>query len=109
MVIPLTDTSLYTEERNNKMSNNTKLDRMKLVACLEYIARHVNDEELFYNIWATYGVADGDIPYGHIPLTTYKEENLENYIEDDNIIYLIEKFLYMMHRVYLDDSGLQIE
>lgn len=91
------------------MSNNTKLDRMKLVACMEYIARHVNDEELFWDTWETYGVADGDIPYGHIPVSTYKEDNLEYYIEDKNLRELIDTFLCVMHRAYVEDSGLSIE
>lgn len=75
-----------------------KLDeRIKMVKAMEYIARQVNDEEVF-DLWLTLGVADGDIEYGD--LSAY--ENLENddaawYADDDKIFAeLMELFLDLM-------------
>lgn len=70
-----------------------KIEREKMVLAMEFIARQVNDEEVFYNKWCTCGVADGDIPYG----TWEWSEDLEYYIEDDDAFYnLMTCFLRTM-------------
>lgn len=70
-----------------------KLDRVKMVSAMEYIARQVNDEEVFEG-WLVCGVADGDIPYGQIG----DEDDLEYYLEDDNFADLMACFLRVMTR-----------
>lgn len=40
-----------------------KLDMAKMILAMEFIARHINDEDIFLE-WIAYGVADEDIPYG---------------------------------------------
>ena len=40
-----------------------KIERTKAVLAMEYIARQINDEEIF-DIWLTYGPGDGEIEYG---------------------------------------------
>ena len=37
-----------------------KIERTKAVLAMEYIARQINDEEIF-DIWLTYGPGDGEI------------------------------------------------
>ena len=41
------------------------IERMKMVKAMEFIARQVNNEEIF-NAWLTDGVPDGDIEYGDL-------------------------------------------
>ena len=76
-----------------------KQERLKMVSAMEFIARQLNDEELFIDTWLTVGVADGDIPYGEMCDDEY-------YIEDANFANLMDTFLYLMHHAYADGSGL---
>lgn len=39
------------------------IERMKMVKAMEFIARQVNNEEIF-EAWLTDGIPDGDIEYG---------------------------------------------
>ena len=72
-----------------------KAERTKMVKAMEYIARQVNDEEVFYR-WLVKGVADGDIEYGDL-----SEEGCESYIEKDgDFADLMETFLRIMARAY---------
>lgn len=78
------------------MDNITK--RKQMVAAMEYIARHINDENIFMD-WISFGVADGDIPYGD--LTT---DNVDDYyVEDDEFKDLMLCFLRRMKEAY--ESG----
>ena len=85
--------------KNSKPKNlnrqNGIEERIKLVEAMDTIARHLNDEDLTL-YWLTFGVADGDIEQG----------NAVDYIDDETLDYIIQKFLYVMHRAYLEDSGL---
>lgn len=63
--------------------------RAKMVRAMEYVARTVNDEDVFES-WLINGVADGDI-YG-----TETDEELEFYCEDINFADLMERFLDLM-------------
>ena len=77
---------------------NAKTERRKTVLAMEYIARQVNNEDIFYDIWATYGVADGDIPYGEL-----EEGNIDSfedyYISDEVFKDLMDTFLWLMKKV----------
>lgn len=63
--------------------------RAKMVRAMEYIARAVNNEEVFYS-WLLMCVADGDIDED----TT--DEDLECYCEDETFADLMERFLDLM-------------
>lgn len=79
-----------------------KIERLKMVKAMEYIARQVNDEVVF-EIWLTDGVADGDIEYGSLDISPDDEETLGCYIENDNFTELMDTFLCLMK--WADRSG----
>ena len=63
--------------------------RAKMVRAMEFIARQLNDEEVFES-WLMYGVADGDIDGKET------DEDLSYYCEDKNFADLMERFLDLM-------------
>ena len=74
-----------------------KIERVKMVKAMEYIARQVNDEDVFMS-WLSVGVADGDIAYGDMDPV---DENAEWYIEkDERFADLMDVFLRIMSRAY---------
>lgn len=66
-------------------------DRRKAIVAMEFLARQVNDEEVF-EYWLMNGVADGDIEYGSFDITDIDEY----YLEDDNFKELMTDFLFLM-------------
>lgn len=82
-----------------------KTERVKMVKAMEFIARQINDENIF-DIWLCAGVADGDIFYGDLSSDKASTDDLEYYIESDNFSELMGEFLYCMHRAYKTKSGL---
>lgn len=71
----------------------TATDRKKMVLAMEFIARQVNDEEVF-EYWLMNGVADGDLKYGDFDIA-----NVEDYYtEDDSFRELMDDFLKLMTR-----------
>lgn len=69
-------------------------ERMKMVKAMEYIARQINDEEIF-DAWLIDGVADGDIEYGD--LSAEAGEDMDYYLEDQHFSDLMDTFLRCMH------------
>jgi len=76
-----------------------RAERIKMVKAMEYIARQVNDEEVFES-WLSEGVADGDIQYGDLVINA---EDLQGdwfgvgyYVEDENFASLMHLFLELM-------------
>ena len=67
-----------------------KSERLKMVSAMEFVARQINDEDIFEG-WLIYGVADGDIPYGGSCDDEY-------YIEDENFEQLMQLFIRLMCR-----------
>ena len=65
--------------------------RRKMVLAMEYIARQINDEDVFEG-WLMGGVADGDIPYASIDV----DDVDDYYIEDGNFKDLMSCFLRRM-------------
>ena len=63
--------------------------RAETVRAMEFIARQVNDEEIFES-WLMNGVADGDIDGKET------DEDLSYYCEDGNFADLMEQFLDLM-------------
>lgn len=78
-------------------------DRIKMVKAMEFIARHINDEDVFWG-WLMEGVADGDIYYGDLGATPADCADelpyLECYIEDRSFADLMDAFLWCMQRAY---------
>jgi len=70
-----------------------EITRKKMVVAMEFIARQINDEEVFEG-WLMNGVADGDIKYGSLD----PEEVDDYYIEDDTFRDLMDCFLRLMAR-----------
>ena len=81
---------------NTELTVVQKHDRKRMVLAMEYIARHMNDEEIFWGEWATYGVPDGEIPYGSFD-TEYVDDYL---IEDEHYEELTQTFMYCMKQAF---------
>ena len=75
--------------------------RAGMVRAMEYIARAVNDEEVFYS-WLLCGVADGDVD------DSTTDEELEYYCEDETFADIMERFLDLMTRAK-KNGGLYID
>ena len=97
----LTEKELENYELDEVTGMNKEL-RVKMVKAMEYIARNLNDEDILYS-WLSVGVADGDIEYGDLEVTSDDLENLEFYAEDENFKDLMTVFLRMMKRA--NESG----
>lgn len=78
------------------MAQNRKrlYERIKVVKAMEFIARQLNDEDIF-DYWLMCGVADGDIPYGDLTDDPAGGAH-EWYVEDDNYAELMRVFLNCM-------------
>lgn len=72
-----------------------KIERAKMVLAMEFIARQINDEDVFDG-WLMCGVADGDIKYGSIDVSDVDED----YLEDDTFRDLMSCFLRRMKDAY---------
>lgn len=73
------------------------VERIKMVKCMEFIARNLNDEEIFES-WLMAGVADGDIDYGNLDICSDDEDFLSYYIQDEEFAELMDLFIRMMSR-----------
>lgn len=78
-----------------KIDCTNKVERIKMVKAMEFIARQINDEEVFWG-WLSIGVADGDIRYGDLDVSSDDEIDLEYYIEDKAFADLMDTFLRKM-------------
>lgn len=74
------------------------IERIKMVKAMEYIARQINDEDVFEG-WLVSGVADGDIDYGDLSVKTTEPDTLY-YVEDAHFADLMDTFLWCMRRAY---------
>lgn len=77
------------------MTNLQRKDRMKMVIAMEYIARCVNNEDIF-DAWLLSGVADGDLPANEILISCRENPELDYYIQDKNFSELMQVFLRLM-------------
>ena len=83
-------------------------ERTRMVKAMEYIARNLNDESIFYT-WLSVGVADGDIPYGDLEFRgagDEVDEEVAYYCEDKNFADLMDTFLRCMRLAKCNYSGL---
>ena len=76
-------------------------ERMMAVKAMEYLARQVNDEDVF-DIWLMGGVADGDIEYGDFTIHSGVEADpAYDYASDPNkFSSLMATFLRTMSAAY---------
>ena len=65
-----------------------RTERIKLVRAMEYIARQVNDDEVF-DLWVSLGIADG-------VLFDDSEAWIDEYITDERLSDLMRVFLRVM-------------
>ena len=79
-----------------------KIEREKMVKAMEFIARQINNEDIFDG-WLMVGVADGDIEYGDLEVTKDNAGWLDSYYEDDSdFAELMDTFLRKMAQAYKD-------
>ena len=79
-----------------------KMERISLVKAMEFIARQVNNEEVFM-AWLEDGVADGDIAYNDLEYSAERDdEELEYYVEDGTLAVLMDDFLRLMRSARAD-------
>lgn len=71
------------------------MDRVKMVKAMEFIARQINDEEVFWG-WLMEGVADGDLDATPSDVA----DSAEDYIEDRDFADLMDTFLWCMSKAY---------
>lgn len=80
-----------------------KIERIKMIKAMEFIARQVNDEDIF-ETWLVSGVADGDIEYGDLQVNDSdldeKNGDMWFYIKDNIFAEIMDTFLYMMRKAY---------
>ena len=81
--------------------NDKQIERMKMVKAMEYVARQVNNEEVFED-WLLDGVADGDIEYGSMDISADDVETLAYYTENEHFSDLMKTFLRVMKYARLD-------
>ena len=81
------------------MEKLNKAERVLMVKAMEFIARQINDENIF-EAWLIGGVADGDIGYRDHGYNDLDAENLAYYIDDENFRDLMGLFLRCMKRAY---------
>ena len=85
------------------------IERMKMVKAMEFIARQVNNEEIF-NAWLMDGVPDGDIEYGDLNIT---EDDIDPYYcgkegwfsqeeADKHFSELMDSFMWIMKEAWKD-------
>lgn len=74
-----------------------KVERIKMVKAMEYIARQINDEEVFEG-WLFNGVADGEIEYGDLSINNddLNGYDMEYWIKDACFADLMHTFLKLM-------------
>lgn len=83
-----------------------RVERIKMVKAMEFLARQVNNEDVFEE-WLMMGVADGDIEYGDLTINKdLDEEEASWYANDDKTFAgLMETFLSVMAGAK-EDGGL---
>ncbi len=74
-----------------------EIERIKLIRAMEYVARQVNDEDVF-EAWLINGVADSDIEYGDLCVGEEDSEFFSSYIGDEDFADIMACFLRVMSR-----------
>ena len=80
------------------MENKSFINRTKMVKAMEYIARQINDEEVFLG-WLMNGVADGDIELGDLAVNADDADDMvDYYLDDETFADLMDTFLWVMNK-----------
>lgn len=105
-LIPYMDDPVHMDEIHELEEERRKVtreledheERLQMIKCMEYIARQVNDEQVFEG-WLIGGVADGDIEnWSDLTVRESEEEALEFYTEPEVFADLMGTFLRLMRR-----------
>ena len=87
---------------------DNKIERMKMVKAMEFIARQVNNEEIF-DAWLMDGVPDGDIEYGDLNVTGNDVDGYycggdgwEQDEADKHFAELMDSFMWVMKEAWKD-------
>lgn len=74
------------------------IERIHMVKAMEYIARQLNDETIFLDLWLNEGVADGDVEYGDLAIRPEDSDEwgFGYYLSDENFACLMQTFLNCM-------------
>ena len=83
-------------------------ERKTMLACMEFISRHINDEELFFETWLSNGMPDSEINYENLFVNFTEEADLieDFYASEETFEEIMTCFLHEMYRAYLEKSGL---
>lgn len=77
-----------------------KAERIKMVKAMEFIARQINDEDIFIG-WLHNGVADGDISYGDLEVDDDAAyDAAEYYTDDESFADLMDTFTRLMAKAH---------
>lgn len=81
-----------------------KVERVKMIRAMEFIARQINDEDVFQE-WLEDGVADGDIEYGDLEVKDIDLDDavwngFEYYTENEPFDGLMTTFLKVMTKAW---------
>lgn len=98
-ITPENNWECNNECENHNIPFQVIKERKLMVLAMELLARHVNDEDLYYGLWATNGVADNEIPY----MTTDINYVDDYYILDEPFEELCTTFTNLM--AYTRKSG----
>ena len=82
-----------------------KVVRVKMIKAMEFIARNLNDEEIF-ETWLMAGIADGDIPFGSLTVEPDDFENLEYYMDDETFADIMDTFMDIMSSAAKESGAL---
>ena len=83
-----------------------KIERMKMIKAMEFIARNVNNEQVF-NIWLADGIGDGEIEYGDLNVSETEGyycggDGWEQDEADKHFADLMDTFMWVMKEAWKD-------
>lgn len=89
------------------MITSGTIERIKMLKAMEYIARHINDEEVF-NDWLICGIPDGEIAAEDLSVKTTDAEELKYILNDNAFRYIMTAFQRVMRAAY-KSGGLAVD
>ena len=85
--------------KNETRFSCPKKSRRLALICMEFMARQINDEDVFYS-WLMCGVPDGDIQYGNFDLDQIAEDD-EVMLDDEGFYGIANCFLARMKAAHI--------
>ena len=83
------------------MTNHERIDRQKMIVCMDFIANCINNEDIQYGGWLQYGVPDGYLNDSLDPTQIDDDDWMIN----DGFKEMMTRFLRYMVAAY-NDGGL---